>query len=131
MTVAHSAGVFGSLGTDETTGVTIASASTTTSTEKDFLGDDTSFGRIRLYLKFTSTVTAGTMEVRLWGSRITAQDYGDLPPLAGIVAPINGTQKVDLGWWDVARFMKASVFNNGTGANATNVLLGYELFKMT
>lgn len=127
MTVARSAGVL--LGTDETTGVTIATTASTSSSEKDFLGDDTSDGEVNIFLKFTSTVTAGSVDVYLSGSRITGQNYTDVPQLIGSVAPINGTQKVYLGRFPISRYSVAKVTNAATGANATNVTLGYELFK--
>lgn len=127
MTIARSTGVF--IGTDETTGVTIATTATTTSSEIDILGDNASDGELDLYVKFTSTVTAGTIDVAIWPSRLTTKAYPDQAPLVLSVAPINGTQSVFIGRFKTARFMTASVKNNGTGANATNVLLAYELFK--
>jgi hypothetical protein len=127
MTVARSAGVF--LGTDETTGVTITNSTTTTSSEADLLGNDTSEGWIQLYLKFTSTVTAGTLDVKIWPSRVSGQGYSDQAPIVASYAPINGTQKIYLGQYRVSRRMTASVTNNATGASATNVTLGYELFQ--
>ena len=127
MSVLESAGVF--IGTDETTGVTIATTATTTSSEIDMFGGTTSEGWINLFLKFTSTVTAGTMDVKLFPSRVTGQAYSDQAAIIASWAPINGTQKIFLGQFQIGRFMTASVTNNATGANATNVLLGYEMFK--
>jgi hypothetical protein len=127
MTVARSTGVF--LGTDETTGVTIANNATTTSSEIDMFANNTSEGWIILYLKFTSTVTAGTLDVTLYPGRVTGQDYADQAPVVASWAPINGTQKIALGQFQVGRFMNASVKNNATGASATNVTLGFELFQ--
>jgi hypothetical protein len=129
MTIARSTGVF--LGTDETTGITIANNATSTSSELDLLGDNASDGEIDLFLKFTSTVTAGTLDVTIYPSRLTTKTYPDEAPLILSVVPINGTKSVFIGRFKVARFMNASVKNNATGANATNVLLGYELFKYT
>ncbi len=128
MTLAVTSGVFGSLGTDETTGVTIATTATTTSSELA-AASTTAEAWINLYLKFTSTVTAGTVDVRLWSGRITAQSYSDLAPVVGSYVPTNGTQKIFVGSFTVGQFVYASVTNNATGANATNVTLGYELFK--
>lgn len=127
MTVAQSTGVF--LGTDETTGVTIATTATTTSSEIDLLGGTASEGEILLYLKFTSTVTAGTVDVKLYPSRVTGQAYSDQAPIVASFAPINGTQKIFLGLFKIGRYMTASVNNNATGANITNTTLGYELTK--
>jgi|SRR5579859_5444064 len=127
MTVSRTTGVF--IGTDETTGVTIANNATTTSSEIDILGNNTSEGWFMLYLKFTSTVTAGTLDVTLYSGRVTGQDYADQAPLVASWAPINGTQKIQIGIFKATRFMVGAVKNNATGASATNVLLGYELFQ--
>jgi hypothetical protein len=123
MTVAYSAGVF--LGTDETTGVTIANNATTTSSEIDMFGNNTSEGWIRLYIKFTSTVTAGTMDMQLYSSRVTGQPYADQAPVIGSYAPINGTQKIQVQDFKLTRFQNQATKNNATGANATNVTVGY------
>lgn len=127
MTVARTAGVF--IGTDETTGVTIATTANSTSSEIDLLGDNASEGWIQLYLKFTSTVTAGSMDVVIYPSRVTTKAYPDQAPIVASFAPISGTQSIYCGQFRVSRYMTAKVTNNATGANATNVTLGYELFK--
>ena len=127
MTVAESAGVF--LGTDETTGVTIANNANTSSSEIDMLGGTTSEGWINYFLKFTSTVTAGTMDIKLMKSRVTGQAYTDQAAIVASWAPINGTQKIGLGEFQIGRFMTANAANNATGASATNVTVGYEQFK--
>lgn len=129
MTIARSAGVF--LGTDETTGVTIANNATSTSSEIDLLGNDTSEGRIRLYLKYTGTAAAGSIDVTLYPSRVTTKSYSAQQPLAGSPIPINGTESIFLGDFPVSRYMTVSVKNNAVGASLTNVLLGYELFKVS
>ena len=129
MTVAQSTGVF--IGTDETTGVTVANNTTTTSSEIDLLGGTTFLGEANLFLKYTSTVTAGTIEVTLYPSRVTGQAYADVAPQVLIIPPINGTQKVYIARFPVGRYMNATVKNNATGASATNVTLGYELFKLS
>jgi len=117
------------LGTDETTGITITNTTRTASSEKDFLGDDASAGEVEVYLKFTSTVTAGTVDVDISGARVTGQDYTDVPRIIAQIAPISGTQKVSLGRYPVGRYAVWAVTNNATGASITNVTLGYELFK--
>jgi hypothetical protein len=124
MSVALAAGVF--LGTDETTGVTITNNSTTTSSEIDILGGATSEGYFALFLKFTSTVTAGTMDEVLSPSRVTGQAYVDQSPVIASFAPINGTQKIPCGSFQTSRYMTCSAKNNATGASATNVTVGYE-----
>jgi hypothetical protein len=127
VTVARTVGAL--VGTDETTGVTIASNATTTGSEVDLFGNATSSGDFALYLKFTSTVTSGTLDVTIYPGRVTGQDYADQAPLVASFSPINGTQKCFIGWFKAARFYVGSVKNNGTGANATNVTLGWELHQ--
>ncbi len=125
MTVARSTGVF--LGTDETTGVTISNNASSTSSEIDLLGNNTSEGFLQMYLKFTSTVTAGTLDVTMYSSRVTGQAYSDQAPVIGSWAPINGTQKIMLTLVKASRYVTTKVTNNATGASATNVTQGYEL----
>lgn len=127
MTIARSSGVL--LGTDETTGLTITNTTRTASSEKDFLGDDTSAGEIEVFLKFTSTVTAGTVDVDMSGARVTGQDYTDVPRIVAQIVPNNGTQRVSLGRYPIGRYGVWAVTNNATGASITNVTLGYEEFK--
>jgi hypothetical protein len=129
MTIARSAGVF--LGTDETTGITITNTSTTTSSEIDVLGGDTSEGRLRLYLKYTGTAAAGTIDVTIYPARLTTKSYAAQQPLVASPIPINGTESIFLGDFPVSRFMLVSVKNNAVGASITNVTVGYELFKVT
>lgn len=127
MTVARSSGV--ALGTDETTGITITNTTRTASSEIDFLGNDTSAGEVEIFLKFTSTVAVGTVDVDVSGARITGQDYTDVPRIVAQIVPINGTQKVSLGRYPIGRYGVWAVTNNATGASITNVTLGYEEFK--
>jgi hypothetical protein len=129
MTIARTTGAF--LGTSEGTGVTIANNATTTGSEIDILGNNTSQGFLFAYLDFTSTVTAGTLDTKMWSNRVTGQSYVNQAPLVASWAPINGTQLIDISNFQASRFMTVSVNNNATGANATNVFLGYELFQQS
>lgn len=126
MSIARTTGAF--QGTSEGTGITVANNATSTGTEVDLLGNNTSQGWIFLYTDFTSTVTAGTLDFKLWSDRVSGQSYVNQAPLVASWAPINGTQLIDLGIFQATRFMNTSILNNATGANATNVFLGYELF---
>jgi hypothetical protein len=133
MTVAHSAGVF--LGTDETTGITITTTSTTTSSEIDLLGDDASTGEINFFIKFTTgTGALATVDVALFASRIASNAYPDFAPLVWSVVPtaISTTYKAWINGpayrFPVGRRMTCSVKNNNAGS-ITNVTVGYELFK--
>lgn len=112
------------IGTDETTGVTIANNANSETSEIDWPANDSSDVMLDLWLKFTSTVTAGTVDVAIRTRQITGgAAFGDVNPLTVSVAPINGTQNVYLGRFAVPRYGTLRVLNNATGANITNVLL--------
>jgi hypothetical protein len=127
MTVARSTGAF--VGTSETVGVTIASGSNTNGSEVDMFGNNTSEGWFNLYLAFTSTVTAGTLNVTLYYGRVTGEEAQAQANIVASFAPINGSQIIYCGAFQASRFMIGNVANAATGANATNVALLYELFQ--
>lgn len=129
MSISRTTGAF--LGTSEGTGVTIANNATSTGSEIDLLGNNTSQGWIANYLDFTSTVTAGTLDIKQWSDRVTGQSYVNQAPLIASWAPINGTQLIQIGIAQATRFMLVSATNNATGASATNVFVGYELFQQS
>jgi hypothetical protein len=118
------------LGTDETTGDTIANNATDNGSEVDVLGDNTSAGELEVYIVFTSTVAVGTLDITVNKRDHTTQAYKKLSADFSI-APINGTQKIPLGRFSASRYMQVDVKNNATGANATNVFVGGELFKFS
>lgn len=128
MSIARSTGAL--IGTDESTGDTIANNATDTGAEVDILGDNTSTGDLEIFLVFTSTVTAGTLDIKINSRRVTGQAYSKVS-FERSVAPINGTQKIPLGTVRASRYMNAEIKNNGTGANATNVALLYALTKLS
>ena len=131
MPVARSAKVI--IGTDETTGVTIADAATETSSEVDLLGDDISMGQANFYVKKTGTgTTASGLRVRILPSRISGQNYDDQPPAANIITktPVSGTENIFLGTFIVSRFAVVEV-RNTSGASMTNVFVAAEVFKLT
>jgi hypothetical protein len=128
MSIARS--TFAFLGTDESTGVTVANSSVTSGSEVDVLGDNTSTGTLDLYLVFTSTVTAGSLDVRLNPRRVTGQAY-TARSYQWTAYPISGTQKFFLGTVKASRFMSVDVNNNATGASATNVAVLAELTKVS
>jgi hypothetical protein len=112
------------IGTDETTGVTIATTANSTTSELDWPGGDSATAEIMLWLKFTSTVTAGSVDVSIRTRQNTGgADFGDANPLLVSVPPINGTQNIYLGRFWVPRYGTLRVLNNATGANITNTLL--------
>ncbi len=131
MAVARSTVVL--LGTSEGSGITIATTANGTSGIIDLFGSNSNVGEINLFLAFTSTVTAGTLDISLQGSAQAAGFiYSNAIPLVGSYSPINGTQKIQVNApWSriqVPRFITANILNNATGANATNVYLVAELF---
>lgn len=127
MTVALVTGFL--IGTSDTAGDTIANNAVDTGTEKDILGNATSEGWLNLYLAFTSTVTAGTMDLVIFRSRVTGVSYQDDPVIVYSAVPKSGTKKIYVANFPASRFMIAQVTNNATGASATNVVVGYELFQ--
>jgi hypothetical protein len=127
MTVARTSAFF--FGTSETVGVTIANNATQTGSQVDVLGNNTSEGWLFLYLYYTSTVTAGSLDESLFTGQDTGQTAQDQAPLAASIVPINGTQKIQLTTFPAARFMIGQTKNNATGASATNVSLGYDLYQ--
>lgn len=126
MSQARATGVF--LGTDETTGVTIANNASSAGSEVTIFSDDATSGWMIVYLKFTSTVTAGTLDVWINHRRVSGQSYKNVNASITI-KPINGTALYILGVFPASRYMNGEVLNNGTGASATNVTLGYEVYK--
>jgi hypothetical protein len=126
MALARSTGVF--LGTDESTGVTIANNATTTGSEVDLLGDNTSVGDAWFYAVFTGAGTTGTLDLKFNPRRVSGQAYSKVNFEISI-PPISGAQKIPLGKRPVSRYMNIEAKNNGTGGNLTNVTIGYELEK--
>jgi hypothetical protein len=129
MAISRSTGVL--LGTDESIGVTIANNTMTTSALVDMLGDNTSDGLVWLYVVFTSTVTAGSVQLRFSAGRRANSGTEEYVKTSYEISipPINGTQKIPLGVRPCPRYLAVDVLNNATGASATNVTVGYELVK--
>lgn len=127
MTVARAVGTY--FGTSETVGVTIANGATQTGSEVDMFGNAFSEGWIFLYLYYTSTVTAGSLDVSLFYGRTAGNEAEAQSPLVASYVPINGSQMIFIGRFSAGRYMIGQVKNNATGANATNVTLGYELYQ--
>ena len=116
------------LGTNETTGITIANNATSTSSETDCLASSTAEGWAFIYQKFTSTVAVGSMDTKLYPSRVTGQAYSATAPIISSTTPINGTQNVYPFYQQIDRYNTGAVTNNATGANITNVLLAINVF---
>ena len=132
MTIARSTGAL--MGTDETTGVTIAAGNSNTATEVDVLADNTSSGEVSLFLTFTPAVipTKGDLVVSVTDGRVTAKHYQDplktwRVPLAGLPA---SQATIFLGRFKASRYHKAAVKNNGD-QSLGNVAVLYALEKTT
>lgn len=121
------------IGTDETTGATIANNATSTSGELDLAGAADTLVEVDVFLKFTSTVTAGLLVVTLQPRRATGGgDFGDASPLVFSAPPINGTRRVWLGRVSLnARYATVAVLNSATGANATNVFVNLKVARIS
>lgn len=117
------------VGTDETTGVSIASGSDSgAGVVQDLLGDNSSACRVIVYLVATCLATVGTLDVYLSQNRLNTTDYTPSSPQFQ-VTPTNGTFKKRLGALAPGRFLAGKVANNGTGVSATNVSLLTEVEK--
>lgn len=117
------------IGTDETTGVTIANNANSETSEIDWPANDTSVVEVNLWLKFTSTVTAGSIDIEILTRQNTSgAAFDDNNPFKVSYAPINGTLTIYVGRFWVSRYGTIKVTNNATGANATNVLVVEEKY---
>jgi len=133
MAIARSRGAL--IGTDETTGVSVAANATvytsggSSTTDVDILGDDTSVGDTWIYAVFTSTANGGTMDITVSPHRNTGKGYTKINPEVQIPI-INGTQMVPLGKRPAERYMAAKALNNG-GSAVTNFSLLYSVEKLS
>jgi hypothetical protein len=117
------------VGTDDATGVTIASNASAVGSEVDMLGNDTSTGDVYVQVNFTSTVTSGTLDEYWYPSRVSGTPASSQVPIRGSFAPINGRQNISIIWDKCNRFLTGKITNNATGANATNCSLTTELHQ--
>ncbi len=117
------------IGTDESTLQTVVNNATQTGAEVDVLGSDSADGDIELYAVITSTVTVGTIDIKVNSRRVTGQAYSK-PNFEISVAPTNGTQKIPLGRRPASRYMNVEAKNNATGASASVSILA-TLIKLT
>jgi hypothetical protein len=131
MSIARSTGAL--LGTDESTGVSVASAASSAGNEVDILANNTSRGLLTLYLVFTPTTApdaGGIVSVDYFDARVTAQPV--TPPQVFPVAtggmPAAVVQKIRLGAVKPSRYGKIT-FRNGSGSALTNVAVLYALEK--
>ena len=110
------------IGTDESTGVSIANNANTVGTVQDLLADTASACRVILYFIYTSTVAVGTLDIYLAQDRLSSTDYTPASPQFQIT-PSNATVKMRLGAIEPGRFLGAKIVNNATGASATVALI--------
>jgi len=121
------------LGTSKTVGVTLATTVKSADTEIDILGDDLSAGWGNLYLKYTGTTAAGTIDTEFHFHPEAGEDHKDglLSTLSFSKVPINGTERILLGTFHLPRRGSVTVLNNAIGADITNVYVVIELFKIS
>ncbi len=131
VTIARSTGAL--LGTDETTGVSLAAATPVTSSEVDILGDNTSSGVLNLYAVFTGTGLA-SFTVAVNARRLTGQGYvnygtdGPNPVIIQVNLAVAGVAvKVFLGRFESPRYATVTVTNGPVAL--TNLAILYELVK--
>lgn len=126
MAIERSTGVF--VGTSESALQPIANNTTFQGNEVDLLGGaNNCSGQIFLYVLLQSTVTTGTVDIRLNSRRVSGQAYSRIGPDISF-APTNGIQRIPIGWYPANRLMQVSVTNNSIGTNI-DVFVGYELEK--
>lgn len=133
MAVARTNGAF--VGTNETTGATIAAGASEVGSQVDLLGDDTSFGEVQVFLIFTpaAVVTQGNVRVVLYD--IWANAGNKYVKKDGIIN-VNATgaaasqQKINLGRFKACRYGSGTVTNN-TDKSLGTVALLYQREKVS
>ena len=118
------------IGTDENTLQTIAANTVHTGSEVDVLGADDCIGEAFLYLVIDgASVSTVSLDIKINSIRVSGETY--VQDQFTINVLFNNTVKlVPLGLRRVSRYMSAIIDNNDS-ANAVDVFLGYELFKIT
>lgn len=127
MTIARSTGAL--LGTNESTGVSIANGASSVGSEVDVLGDNTSKGDLALYLAFGVTGSPdGLIDVVVSRGRVSGQEYVDGD---GLIKSVPGSSAglVFLGRIPTGRYMQVTVKNRLVSGALTNVAVLYELEK--
>ena len=124
------------LGTDESTGVTLANSTSTSSSLVDVLGDNTSVADVWLYAVLTCTVTTQILNLRFNPGRRAnsgTEEY-QKANFEVSIATTNGTQKIPLGKRPCPRYLAVdaqNAQNGGSGASITNLTILYELEKLS
>lgn len=125
------------VGTNFSTGVSIATTVTTTGTVADILGDNASEGEVDLFLVYTfpnaAPTAGGTIQVKCYPSWDLTNGANaaatNAPILYADVAVQNATHQVYIGTIRVSRFMTGVIINSATGQTITNAALLYQLTK--
>lgn len=105
--------------------VSVANNASASGAVVDMLGDDASVGVAELYLILTSTVTAGTLDLRFNPQRRLNSGTAEYAKVSYelSVVPTNGTQRLPLGRRECSRYMNVDYKNNATGASLTFAIL--------
>lgn len=129
MPISSTSGFF--VGTSTSVGVSIANNAASTGAEQDMFGVASAEGWFHLFLYYTGTAAAGSIDIKLFYSQVTGVEAEDQETLSASVVPISGSQKIYLGSFLASRFMIGQVTNNAIGAGLTNVSLGYLQYTKT
>lgn len=111
---------------------TVATTATTLSAEQDPRADDASEGSAFVYLTYTGTTAAGSIDVAITQGPTTTTESTTRLALMDSIIPINGTETNILlgnGPIDLDRFFKVSVKNNAIGASITSVTVNISHYK--
>jgi hypothetical protein len=120
------------LGTSESVGISLATGVSSTGSEVDVFGNDTTEGWGNLFLWYDApSGSVGTLDVTLLYGATTGNQATDQVPLVASVTPTaSGSQLgTPLGQVPLSRFMKGKVLNNATTKTVANITLLLEYFK--
>lgn len=110
---------------ESATKTSVANNATAAGATVDLLGNDTSTGDVELYLLLTSTVTAGTIDLKFNPQRRSNGGTADYAKVSFevSVSPTNGAQSIPLGRRPCPRYASFDAKNNATGASASVAVL--------
>jgi hypothetical protein len=117
------------IGTNTTSGVTIANNGTSNGAEVDFFNDNTSVGDIWVYVWLSAAVTSGSIDIYINNRWNTGLAFKAQNPTYSISSSAAGAL-IPLGRRAIDRFAQVDVTNNATGASITVSVL-YSLEKVS
>ncbi len=128
MTIARSVGFL--IGSSKTAGVPLPAGGTFYGGSKDVLGDNTSTGKINLYISLGAGATPNSVQLKvlLDLQPDTGTGFGNPVAVPVSLGAMTGTQRAFLGRFEIGRYVAATISSNCDNA-LTNVALEYELEK--